>query len=379
MTRAWGVVVAVLLITAVLLVSHLLMGMFIPAAGFEEDDLRTPRIEVVERQGEPPGPLGLLLFPADLRSGVRYVPTVYADYGGIVELLVENKGHNDLYVPQYSVGWEGSSVTYTLNCSRTVASGEAQELGVLHFPGPGGPGPATLRVTMGLWSSSANGENWWDRGELLVTSIDFDVVQEDALREWEVQTNPLNYYNKVNRLVDFEVVQGMAQQVRQEAPGNYSLLQVIKAYELVLSEIEYLTDEDNRWQSPAETLELGTGDCEDHSLLLASLITALGGSARVNVIPGHAFATVYLGNASTADLAVEAIQAYYGNAVPVHWTADGSGHWLVIDTNGVPYVGGYPASASPAGGVGGVNWHFEDGDWIRTMDVTGETEFSLFF
>jgi len=42
-------------------------------------------------------------------------------------------------------------------------------------------------------------------------------------------------------------------------------------------------------------------------------------------------------------------------------------------------LGGYPASALPAGGVGGVNWHFEDGDWIRTMDVTGEPEFSLFF
>ena len=53
MTRAWGVVVAALLIAAILLVSHLLMGMFIPAAGFGEEDLRTPWIEVVERQGEP--------------------------------------------------------------------------------------------------------------------------------------------------------------------------------------------------------------------------------------------------------------------------------------------------------------------------------------
>jgi len=137
-------------------------------------------------------------------------------------------------------------------------------------------------------------------------------------------------------------------------------------------------DEDNHWQSPSETIALGSGDCEDHSLLLASLITELGGTCRVNLIAGHAFPTVYVGNESAIGEVVEAIQAYYGNPVPVHYTVDDLGYWMVIDTNGLPYVGGHPAASSPAGGAGGVDWNFDDGDWIKLLDVTGETVDTLF-
>ena len=164
-------------------------------------------------------------------------------------------------------------------------------MGPLYFAGPGASGPATLEVIVNLWASSNNGEMWSDKGEVLVLTVDFEVLPEEQLREWEVERNPLNYYNKVNGLVDFEVVEDMTEEVQEAAPGNYSLMQIIEAYELVRSDISYLIDEDNHWQSPSETLELGTGDCEDHAILLASLLTALGGNCRVNLIAGHAFAS----------------------------------------------------------------------------------------
>lgn len=40
----------------------------------------------------------------------------------------------------------------------------------------------------------------------------------------------------------------------------------------VHAEIEYAEDVDNEWQSPRQTIELGTGDCEDMALLFLYLV-----------------------------------------------------------------------------------------------------------
>jgi predicted transglutaminase-like cysteine proteinase len=69
----------------------------------------------------------------------------------------------------------------------------------------------------------------------------------------------------------------------------------------VASNIDYKSDEDrwgeDYWQTPEETLSYGTGDCEDFSTLLCSLLRAYGiGAGRVYVAlgvddeeDGHAF------------------------------------------------------------------------------------------
>jgi len=375
MKKAW-VAVAVGVVVAIILMFYLFGGLLLAPQGFQDEDLRAPWVSVTAREEELPGPLGLIDHPVNARTAISYNQNVYEDYGGMAELYVENNGNNDVYVRYYILQWEGGDA-YVLNCSMLVEPGEMLGMGPLYFAGPGTTGPSTLNVIVDLWGSSNNGATWSDKGEQQVMTLDFDVLAEEDLREWEVERNPLNYYNKVNELVDFEVVGDMAEEVRDAAPGNYSLMQIIKAYEMVRSEIAYLTDEDNHWQSPSETLELGTGDCEDHAILLASLLTALGGNCRVNLIAGHAFPSVFVGNETEVNMVVEGIQTYYRNEVPVHWTEDEMGYWLVVDTNGMPYPGGYPAAASPTGGPGGENWNFDDGDWIRMIDVTGETVFSL--
>ncbi|MGQ9546573.1 MAG: transglutaminase domain-containing protein [Dehalococcoidia bacterium] len=84
----------------------------------------------------------------------------------------------------------------------------------------------------------------------------------------------------------------------------YTLSQVgfDKIRDWVAGNIEYMSDEErwgeDYWQSPALTLRLGTGDCEDFSVLLCSLLRAYGVDAeRVYVAlgvddgeeSGHAF------------------------------------------------------------------------------------------
>jgi hypothetical protein len=63
----------------------------------------------------------------------------------------------------------------------------------------------------------------------------------------------------------------------------------------------------------------------------------------------------------------------------VYWTYDHLGYWLVVDTVGMPYAGGFPAASIPIGTSGGTSWNFVDGDLIRTIDVTGETVPGLMF
>lgn len=360
-------------VVCLLLIHYLMGGIAVQPMEFDASSLNPPLLDVVARETDHPGPLGMVVNPLLIRTTVSYTPNVYAFFGGVLELFVENQGPNRLYAHHYWVRWSGGDETYSVNCSRLIGPGSTTGLGVLHFSGPGKAGSASLEVWMEVWASSVSGDLWQDKGDIRVRTLDLTVLGEAEKRDWELQNNPIRYYNKVNGLIDLDAVSGYVEQVRAAVPGNYSMMQLIKAYEMVRNSIDYALDEEDHWQSPAETIALGYGDCEDHALLLASMVTGLGGTCRVNLIPGHAFITVYVGGVAEVDDVIASIQTYYGHPIPVHYTLDDLGCWLVMDTNGLPYVGGYPAATSPAGGRGGTNWNLDDGDRMMLIDVTGRT------
>jgi transglutaminase-like putative cysteine protease len=141
--------------------------------------------------------------------------------------------------------------------------------------------------------------------------------------------------------------------------------------------VEYVEDEDgDHWQSVQETLDNYTGDCEDQAILMASIVTALGGTARVNLIHEHAFPSVFVGSTSIeAEAASQAIRSYYGSQgdeLHVCYLVDDLGYWMVIDTTGSPYAGGLPALAAPFHSANPESWTFEDSNYLVTIDVTGE-------
>ncbi len=58
--------------------------------------------------------------------------------------------------------------------------------------------------------------------------------------------------------------------------------------------IHYVSDGEDFAQYPVETLCEGCGDCEDKSILFASLVRSLGFDVRICIVPGHCFVAVKL-------------------------------------------------------------------------------------
>lgn len=153
-------------------------------------------------------------------------------------------------------------------------------------------------------------------------------------------------------------------------------MQIVASYEWVRRNIEYVADVEDYWQSANETLSMKTGDCEDQAILLASLIGELGGNARVNIIDGHAFPSVFISNNAICLPALRtAIASYYWvNATNLHLTylTDSTGIWLVIDPVGVQFAGGLPSLSVPSPSISwGDSWTFQSSTWCHAIDATG--------
>jgi hypothetical protein len=391
---------AVLVVVVMLVIYAMISGLVSGPQAFERSDLVAPSMTVLEDDGtDVPGNLTTTYWAASLKLGFEYMPVsvngmtdevtafVYQDCGGIIDkVTVENDGSNDVFVWSMGVRWDGNSTVEWNNCSVLIGSGEDVDLGSLYIDGPGASGTYSFELILDIWTSSPGGLQWYDYGDYYLDSdLELESVQEPEYEDRTVTLNEEGYYNTLNELVDFDIVSGWVTSIQGTFPGDYDLLQVIAAFELVTGVITYLSDDsdqyvgDDHWQSAGETMGLGTGDCEDQAVLMASIVTALGGNCRINLISGHAFPTVYIGDSENETLlATECVQAYYGTDVPVFWTTDELGYWMVIDTAGMCYAGGYPASSEPIDPEGGSIWNFEYDSYIDMIDVTGEPASTLF-
>ena len=353
--------------------------------GYHPDDLVAPEIVYAE-------PVNVSVPSSTPASGQRLnvelrwsvTEDIYAGSGGALWLNVTNMQPGQVYI--YGFGLEWDDGTYTRrNCSVYVSPGETSPLGLLVFDAPDDPGTHNYHVTVKVAAAESEfrppldwKERWIDHGEVNTPSKVAKVLAPFDENDPEVTPNIPRYYGRINSLVSYEVGEAIADDVRAERPGEYNILQVAEAFEWIRGNIEYLEEEqgEDYWQSAQETMDQETGDCEDHAILMASAIGALGGNARVNIIQGHAFPTVFVGTTEQQmDQAEEAIASYYGlPRLNVAYLIDDMGYWLVVDTTGFPYAGGIPAKSGLTA----------DGDWsmdssfLYSIDATGETRVSLF-
>ncbi|MEZ5335906.1 MAG: hypothetical protein R2741_12070 [Methanolobus sp.] len=135
----------------------------------------------------------------------------------------------------------------------------------------------------------------------------------------------------------------MAAASAKKYPGQYQYLhQICALFDDTKENIQYISDPRGQdvWSAPGETISVGAGDCDDYAILLSSLVEAIGGTSRIYMTDTHAFAAVYIGN-ETADIA-DSINEYYGS-VPVYYTTDGHGSWLLLDPTSSLYAEELPA------------------------------------
>lgn len=135
-------------------------------------------------------------------------------------------------------------------------------------------------------------------------------------------------------------------------PCEATLFNVLLVDDWMRRNIRYIHDnrqygESDYWAVPSETLASRAGDCEDHAILLCSLLQGLGVTSRIVIIPGHALAEVYIGPAKLVDRsAVEKQIGEFLSAVSVD---------LGLQPCGVPYQRGRL--------LGG--WQVTDGQPVR--------------
>jgi len=137
------------------------------------------------------------------------------------------------------------------------------------------------------------------------------------------------------------IVRDVAVQLAKQFPGEFSIGQLCQIYDYMRGNWGYVNDPKGSeyFANASESIQIMGGDCDDFAIALSSLLTAIGGSSRVVVVPGHAFAEVYLTrDESKLESYLKDINNYYSNifnwnpvnSIWYHRDADGR-IWLNLD------------------------------------------------
>jgi len=131
--------------------------------------------------------------------------------------------------------------------------------------------------------------------------------------------------------------------------GDRTIRQICSLYDVMVGNWSYLPDTRGieEFQYSNKTLEygmgkkvIGQGDCDDFSILLASLIESIGGTSRIMLaygpMGGHAYTEVYLGKAEGIDSDVDRMikwlmARYNAHEINVHTDLDTGDVWLNLD------------------------------------------------
>ncbi len=300
--------------------------------------------------------------PISYHYRTRFVVSdVYEKYGGTILVRVENLDSTYLFVKSIHFAGEWG-VNVVQPVYKLVGPGDEKKLGVVAFPPPTSGIGQYHRYQIGLeiFSGHKKGRTmeWYPVGVQYQNVFSF--VLHPLARDIPVfiSTQKNDLWPKVEKLVDPDnpTVQSIKTEIQSKWGDNYTTAHVAAAFDYVYDHIKYSPEPEgaDHWQSVAETLKKGEGDCEDHAILLASIIDALGGTTRMCVISNHAFATVYFGGTEEEAMKNwDAVKTYYGfndTVAPVHpafIVADG--YWLSVDTLGGFYAGCLPVNAAPTG------------------------------
>ena len=95
--------------------------------------------------------------------------------------------------------------------------------------------------------------------------------------------------------------------------------------------------------APTESIALMAGDCDDYSILMASVIKSIGGNVRIIWAPRHVYPELFCGDKASFDRYLSAIYIFFEKEIgnkQIYYRLDKNGnYWLNID-----YTDKYPGS-----------------------------------
>lgn len=145
-----------------------------------------------------------------------------------------------------------------------------------------------------------------------------------------------------------QAVKDKGRSLTVEYSGDRTIRQICSVYDYMVGNWSYIPDTRGieEFQYSNKSLEYGIGkfsgqgDCDDFSILLASLIESIGGTSRIMLaygpMGGHAYTEVYLGRAegndSDVDRMIKWLRAYYSvPEINAHTDLDTGEVWLNLD------------------------------------------------
>lgn len=282
--------------------------------------------------------------------------TVYTRLGGVLQLTLTNVGDSEMYVYEFGIlpGWQDEPTMR--DTGWLIIPDRKVELGLCAFDGPSTPGKYTYQLKFGILAREDQNSIWTDWGVIGNKTYELDIkplALSSSMSDYKIKANPKGLYDKVNGLIDpmDTDVRNQAVLLAKKYQGAYNVFQLCEIFEYIKNNVSYVNDprgDDNYWSTPAETLMLCAGDCEDQAILFSAMIGAISGTSRVYMTDSHAFAAVFIGSTEgKRDGVLSAIDSYYGTELRYAWFADVLGYWLVIDPIGALHPGGLPLGGEP--------------------------------
>jgi hypothetical protein len=134
----------------------------------------------------------------------------------------------------------------------------------------------------------------------------------------------------------------------REYEGRYGMLtRHLSLFKYINNNFRYVPDihRDEYYATPSETIENGMGgDCDDHSILMASALMNTGARCRLVIIEGHMYPEMYVGSKQQFDIIQQAIiQLFKNEKISVlHYHEYKGEYWINLDYSarhpGGPYL-----------------------------------------
>jgi len=128
-------------------------------------------------------------------------------------------------------------------------------------------------------------------------------------------------------------------------PKYRQICRQLSLIKYIKTNYKYVTDPSgfDYFASPMESISLMAGDCDDYSILMASVIKAIGGNVRIIWAPKHVYPELFCGDKASFDKYVSAIYIFFEKEIEnkqLYYRLDkNQNYWLNID-----YTDNYPGS-----------------------------------